>query len=80
MDSLAALVRWDPMMSFMPPAFLAPSSEIPPPGTIMWTCGWCVMAEPQLWSTAVMAILAPRCFGSAAMASVASALALNKRA
>src|SRR4051812_37277869 len=27
---------------------------MPPPGTIMWTCGWCIMAEPQVWSTAVM--------------------------
>ena len=26
MDRLAALVRWDPMMIFMPPALLAPSS------------------------------------------------------
>jgi len=26
----------------------APSSDIPPPGTIMWTCGWWVIAEPQL--------------------------------
>ena len=24
-----------------------PSSEMPPPGTIMWTCGWWVIAEPQ---------------------------------
>ena len=29
----------------------APSSEMPPPGTIMWTCGWWVSAEPQVWST-----------------------------
>jgi ABC-type uncharacterized transport system substrate-binding protein len=25
-----------------------PSSDIPPPGTIIWTCGWWVIAEPQL--------------------------------
>jgi len=25
----------------------SPSSEIPPPGTIMWICGWCVSAEPR---------------------------------
>ena len=39
------------------------------------------MADPQVWSTAVMPILAPRCFGSDAMVQiVASALALNKMA
>ena len=32
-----------------------PSSDIPPPGTIMWTCGWWVIADPQVWSTAVSA-------------------------
>ena len=47
-----------------------PSSEMPPPGTIMWTCGWCVIAEPQVWSTAVMPMRAPRCFGSAAIVSM----------
>ena len=31
-----------------------PSSEMPPPGTIMWICGWCVIADPHVWSTAVM--------------------------
>ena len=36
-----------------------PSSDIPPPGTIIWTCGWWVIAEPQLWSTAVMPIWRP---------------------
>ena len=25
-----------------------PSAESPPPGTIMCTCGWCVIAEPQV--------------------------------
>ena len=57
---------------------LLPSGEIPPPGTIMWMWGWWVMAEPQVWSTAVMPILAPRCLGSAAMVSMVSALALNR--
>src|SRR6476620_836884 len=56
-----------------------PASDKPPPGTIMCRCGWCVMAEPQVWSTAVMPIMAPRCLGSAAMVSVASAAALNNR-
>ena len=51
----------------------SPSSEIPPPGTIMWTCGWCVIAEPQVWSTAVTPMRAPRCFGSAAIVSIVSA-------
>ena len=37
------------------------------------------MAEPQVWSTDVMAIFAPRCFGSAAIVSVVSADALNNR-
>ena len=40
-----------------------PSSDIPPPGTIIWTCGWWVIAEPQLWSTAVAPMRAPRCLG-----------------
>jgi hypothetical protein len=38
------------------------------------------MAEPQVCSTAVMAILAPRCLGSAAMVSMVSAAALKRRA
>src|SRR6516162_2991684 len=25
-----------------------PSRDIPPPGTIIWTCGWWVIAEPQV--------------------------------
>jgi hypothetical protein len=37
------------------------------------------MAEPQVWSTAVMPILAPKCLGSAAMVSMVSAAALNNR-
>ena len=44
-----------------------PSSEMPPPGTIMCTCGWWVIAEPQVCSTAVMPMRAPRCLGSAAI-------------
>ena len=48
----------------------SPSSEMPPPGTIMWTCGWWVIAEPQVWSTAVMPMRAPRCLGSAAIVSM----------
>ena len=56
-----------------------PSSDRPPPGTIMCTWGWCVIAEPQVCSTAVMPILAPRCLASAAIASVVSAAALNNR-
>ena len=35
--------------------------------------------QPQVWSTAATLILAPRCLGSAAMVSVASAAALNNR-
>ena len=38
-----------------------PSGESPPPGTIMWTCGWWVIAEPQVCSTAVTPMRAPRC-------------------
>ena len=37
------------------------------------------MAEPQVCSTEVMAMLAPRCFGSAAIVSSVSAEALNSR-
>jgi hypothetical protein len=44
-----------------------PSGERPPPGTMPWTCGWCVSAEPQVCSTSVAPICAPRCLGSAAM-------------
>ena len=56
-----------------------PSSDMPPPGTIMCTWGWCVMAEPQVCSTEVKPIFAPRRFGSAAIVSSVSALALNSR-
>jgi cobalt-zinc-cadmium resistance protein CzcA len=33
---------------------------MPPPGTIMCTCGWCVIAEPQVCSAEVTPIRAPR--------------------
>ena len=36
-----------------------PSSDIPPPGTIIWTCGSSVLAEPRLRSTAVAPMRAP---------------------
>jgi hypothetical protein len=36
---------------------LQPSAEMPPPGTIMCTCGWWVMAEPHVCSTEVKPIL-----------------------
>jgi hypothetical protein len=55
-----------------------PSNEMPPPGTIIWTCGWWVSAEPQLCSTAVRPIRAPRCFGSAAIVISVSAAASNR--
>ena len=32
-------------------------ARIPPPGTIMCTCGWCVIAEPHVCSTDVKPIL-----------------------
>src|SRR5438270_814117 len=54
-------------------------SDIPPPGTIMWRCGWWVIAEPQLWSTAVAPMRAPRCLGSAAIVSSVSAAVRNSR-
>src|SRR5215469_6165228 len=55
------------------------SSDIPPPGTIIWTCGWWVIAEPQLWSTAVAPMRAPRCLGSAAIVISVSAAVRNSR-
>jgi len=30
---------------------LWPSKEMPPAGTIMWTCGWWVSADPQVCIT-----------------------------
>jgi hypothetical protein len=55
------------------------SGAMPPPGTIMWTWGWWVSAEPHVWSTAVMPMRAPRCFGSAAIVSIVADAALNSR-
>ena len=55
-----------------------PSSEMPPPGTMMWTCGWWVSAEPQVCNTVVSPTRAPRCLGSAAMVISVSAAALNR--
>src|SRR6202040_4015495 len=52
--------------------------EMPPPGTIMWTCGWWVSAEPQVCKTERIPMRAPRCLGSAAMVSMVSAEALNR--
>lgn len=47
-----------------------------PPATIMWML---VIAEPQMCGMEVMAILAPRCSGSAAIVSMVSEEASNKR-
>jgi hypothetical protein len=33
--------------------------------TILLTCGWCVIAEPQVWTTEVMPMRAPKCLRSA---------------
>src|SRR5258706_15977640 len=44
-----------------------PSSEMPPPGTIMWTCGWGVSAEPQVWRMERTPMRGPRGFGAAAV-------------
>src|SRR5271165_4893427 len=64
----------------VPPASAgAGLSDMPPPGTIMWTCGWWVIAEPQLWSTAMAPMRAPRCLGSAAIVNNVSAAVRNKR-
>ena len=41
--------------------------------------GWCVIAEPQLCSTAVAPMRAPRCLGSAAIVIRVSAAVRNKR-
>src|SRR6195256_1657008 len=58
---------------------LWPSKEMPPLGTLMWTCGWWVSADPQVCSTKVTPIRAPRCLGSAAIVIIVSAEALNRR-
>ena len=55
------------------------SGEMPPPGTMQWTWGWWSRFCPQVCSTAVMPISAPRCFGSVAMVVSVSAVALNRR-
>src|SRR6516162_9718708 len=31
---------------------------------MIWACGWWVSADPQVWSTAVSPMRAPRCLGS----------------
>ena len=56
-----------------------PSGDRPPPGAMTWTCGWWVSAEPQVCSTAVRPMRAPRCFGSAAIVVSVSAAVLNRR-
>src|SRR6516162_8468641 len=56
-----------------------PSNETPPPGTMIWTCGWWVSADPQVCSTAVSPMRAPRCLGSAAMVIRVSAATLSNR-
>ena len=50
-----------------------------PPGTIMCRCGWCVIAEPQVWSTDVKPIRTPRRLRSAAIVHIVCEEALNKR-
>jgi len=55
-----------------------PSSAMPPPGTIMCTCGWCVIAEPHVCSTEVKPILTPSRLGSDAIVSSVSALRLEQ--
>src|SRR5580693_1845483 len=55
------------------------SGEKPPPGTMIWACGWWVSADPQVCSTAVSPMLAPRCLGSAAMMIMVSAAVLSNR-
>jgi len=37
---------------------------MPPPGTIIWACGWWVSVDPQVCNTAVSPMRAPRCLGS----------------
>src|SRR5438067_10475500 len=57
----------------------SPSGETPPPGTMMWACGWWMSVDPQVWSTAVNPMRAPRCLGSAAMVIKVSAAVLSNR-
>ena len=56
-----------------------PSGDSLPPGTIMWMCGWWVIADLRVCSTAVMPMRAPRCLGSAAMVVIVSDAAWNSR-
>src|SRR6516162_1774645 len=55
------------------------SGEKPPPGTMIWACGWWVSADPQVWRTEVSPMRAPRCLGSAAMVIKVSAAVLSNR-
>ena len=57
-----------------------PSNATPPPGTIMWICGWWVMVEPQGVQHGGDTDRGRRdCLGSAAIVSTVSAEALNSR-
>src|SRR3954447_2579063 len=44
---------------------------------MIWACGWWVSADPQVWSTAVSPMRAPRCLGSAAIVIRVSAAVLS---
>src|SRR5262249_25829598 len=55
----------------------SPSGDSPPPGTMQCTCGWCWRFWPQVCSTAVTPMSAPRCLGSPAMVVSVSAAAVN---
>src|SRR5271163_1143798 len=59
-------------------AIQRPSGDRPPPGTMQWMCGWWNRFCPQMCSTAVMPIAAPRCLGSAARVCTDSAATRNK--
>src|SRR5215831_14586165 len=48
-------------------SFIRLSGKIPPSVTIICTWGWWVLADRQVYGTAVTPILAPKCLGSAAM-------------
>src|SRR3712207_8472803 len=64
------MIRRPPRSTLFPYTTLFRSR--PPPGTIMGMWGWCVRADPHVWSTAVIPIRAPRCFGSAAIVIMVS--------
>jgi len=51
----------------------------PPPGTLIWRADGWVSADPQMRSTAVSPICAPRCLASAAMVIRVSAMVLSNR-